>query len=127
MDLRKVNVSVLRPWIAKTVTERMRIEDDIVVEYAFSMLEDTEDPFPDPRKMQVNLSGFMDKISSSYLVEELWKLLLSAQETVGGVPAEVSCRDRACCTSRCDMLVHVLCGYEKRVWEKEMERREADE
>lgn len=40
--------------------------------------------------MQVNLLGFMDKYGAAHFMEELWKLLLSAQETVGGVPAEVS-------------------------------------
>ena len=90
VDLRKVNISVLRPWIAKTVTDILRFEDDIVVEFAFSMLEDAENPFPDPRKMQVNMLGFMDKYGAAHYCTELWKLLLSAQETVGGVPAEVS-------------------------------------
>ena len=85
-----VNISVLRTWIAKKVTDIIRFEDDIVVEFAFSMLEETETPFPDPKKMQVNLLGFMDKYGAAHFMEELWKLLLSAQETVGGVPAEVS-------------------------------------
>lgn len=43
---------------------------------------------PDPRKMQVALVGFMDKYGAASFVDELWKLLLSAQATVGGVPAE---------------------------------------
>jgi serine/arginine repetitive matrix protein 1 len=45
---------------------------------------------PDPRKMQVNLTGFMDKHGAAAFMSELWTLLLSAQKTVGGVPAEVS-------------------------------------
>ncbi|TXT09157.1 hypothetical protein VHUM_02631 [Vanrija humicola] len=89
VDLRKVNVSVLKPWIAKRLTELMRFEDDVVVEYVYSMLEDRDKPIPDPRKMQVNLVGFMDKYGAAAFVDELWKLLLSAQKTVGGVPAEV--------------------------------------
>jgi len=44
VDLRKVNISVLRPWIAQKVTELIRIEDDVVVEYAFGMLEDKDNP-----------------------------------------------------------------------------------
>ena len=39
--------------------------------------------------MQVSLIGFMDKYGAAAFMEELWKLLLSAQSTVGGVPAEV--------------------------------------
>jgi serine/arginine repetitive matrix protein 1 len=42
--------------------------------------------------MQVSLVGFMDKYGAAAFMDELWKLLLSAQATVGGVPAEVSCR-----------------------------------
>ena len=44
---------------------------------------------PDPRKMQVNLLGFMDKYGAAHFTETLWNLLISAQNTVGGVPAEV--------------------------------------
>lgn len=43
---------------------------------------------PDPRKIQVSLVGFMDKYGVAAFTSELWRLLLSAQETVGGVPAE---------------------------------------
>ncbi|KAL7422075.1 hypothetical protein Q5752_002718 [Cryptotrichosporon argae] len=88
VDLRKVNISVLRPWIAQRVTELIRVEDDVVVEYVYGMLEDRDKPIPDPRKMQVNLIGFMDKYAAAAFMNELWNLLLSAQETVGGVPAE---------------------------------------
>ncbi len=49
VDLRKVNISVLRPWIAKRLIELMRVEDDVVVEYVYSMLEDRDKP--------VSLSG----------------------------------------------------------------------
>jgi hypothetical protein len=44
VDLRKVNLAVLRPWIAQKVTELIRIEDDVVVEYVFGMLEDKDTP-----------------------------------------------------------------------------------
>lgn len=44
VDLRKVNIAVLRPWIAKKVTEMIKFEDDVVVEYVFGMLEDKETP-----------------------------------------------------------------------------------
>ena len=115
MDLRKVNLSVLRPWIAQKVTELIKIEDDVVVEYAFGMLEDRDNPvgpfaasgyeqgltplsqIPDPRKMQISLVGFMDKHGAAAFMEGLWPLLLSAQATVGGVPAAVCPDYRAAC------------------------------
>lgn len=40
--------------------------------------------------MQVSLLGFMDKYGAAAFMDQLWTLLLSAQKTVGGVPAEVS-------------------------------------
>ncbi|WVQ77933.1 hypothetical protein IAT38_000013 [Cryptococcus sp. DSM 104549] len=88
VDLRKVNVNVLRSWVAEKVTELIKIEDDIVVEYVFGMLEDPDNPMPDPKKMQVALVGFMDKHGAAAFMDGLWKLLLSAQKTTGGVPAE---------------------------------------
>jgi hypothetical protein len=44
VDLRKVNIGVLRPWIARKVTEMIKFEDDVVVEYVFGMLEDRDSP-----------------------------------------------------------------------------------
>jgi hypothetical protein len=35
--------------------------------------------------MQINLTGFLEKNASTF-VTELWKLLLSAQDGVGGIP-----------------------------------------
>ena len=40
--------------------------------------------------MQNNLVGFMDKHAAAAFMDGLWGLLLSAQSTVGGVPAAVS-------------------------------------
>lgn len=44
VDLRKVNVSVLRGWVAKKVTELLNFEDDVVVEFAYGLIEDKNDP-----------------------------------------------------------------------------------
>jgi hypothetical protein len=35
--------------------------------------------------MQINLTGFLEKNAAGF-VTELWKLLLSAQDGVGGIP-----------------------------------------
>jgi serine/arginine repetitive matrix protein 1 len=100
----------------------IKFEDDVVVEYVFGMLEDKDTPvshlsclfkpdlmlisgqMPDPRKMQVNLLGFMDKYGAAHFMETLWNLLISAQNTVGGVPAEV------CGPSLPYPLLHEGCG-----------------
>jgi serine/arginine repetitive matrix protein 1 len=44
VDLRKVNVGVLREWITKRVTEILKIEDDVVIEYAISQIDDADKP-----------------------------------------------------------------------------------
>ena len=42
--MRKVNLSVIRPWIAKKIVELIGIEDEVVVEYAMGLLEDEQQP-----------------------------------------------------------------------------------
>lgn len=42
--MRKVNLSVIRPWIAKKVTELVGMEDEVVIEYAMGLLEDKQQP-----------------------------------------------------------------------------------
>lgn len=41
--MRKVNLEVMRPWIAKKVVE-LGLEDEVVVEYAMGLLEDPAQP-----------------------------------------------------------------------------------
>jgi hypothetical protein len=42
--MRKVNLQVMRPWIVKKVVELVGFEDEVVVEYAMGLLEDTSKP-----------------------------------------------------------------------------------
>lgn len=42
--MRKVNLEVMRPWIAKKVVELVGFEDEVVVEYAMGLLEDPAQP-----------------------------------------------------------------------------------
>lgn len=41
MDLKKVNLNVLKPWITRAVIDLLGFEDEVVVDYAFSLLEET--------------------------------------------------------------------------------------
>ncbi|KAH7913108.1 PWI domain-containing protein, partial [Hygrophoropsis aurantiaca] len=85
VDMRKVNIQVIRPWIAKKVTELVGFEDEVVVEYAMGLLEDPSQPTPDPKKMQINLTGFLTNSTPSFM-SALWNLLLEAQDSPAGVP-----------------------------------------
>lgn len=42
--MRKVNLTLIRPWIAKKVVELVGFEDEVVVEYAMGLLEDKQEP-----------------------------------------------------------------------------------
>lgn len=55
VDLRKVNIGVLRAWIAKKITELMKFEDDVVIEYVYSMLEDKSKPVRRPAPLHASM------------------------------------------------------------------------
>jgi hypothetical protein len=44
VDMRKVNLQVIRPWVAKKVVELVGFEDEVLVEYAMGLLEDASQP-----------------------------------------------------------------------------------
>merc|ERR1712012_285659 len=73
----------LKPWITKRTTEMLKIEDDVVVEFIFNQLEEKE---PDPRKMQINLTGFLNGKYARMFMGELWAMLDSAQNSEAGIP-----------------------------------------
>jgi len=37
--------------------------------------------------MQINITGFLDTDAADFM-KQLWKLLISAQENIGGIPQE---------------------------------------
>lgn len=112
VDMSKVKLDVLRPWISKKITEFLHIEDDVVVEFVYNQLEEKNvsiyttfaqsyrspnrtnlfvsprPQFPCPKKMQINLTGFLNGRNARQFMEELWALLLSAQESETGIPEE---------------------------------------
>lgn len=42
--MRKVELSVMKPWIAKKVNELLGFEDEVVIEYVCGLLEDNANP-----------------------------------------------------------------------------------
>uniref|UniRef100_A0A182QNJ4 Serine/arginine repetitive matrix protein 1 n=1 Tax=Anopheles farauti TaxID=69004 RepID=A0A182QNJ4_9DIPT len=86
VDMSKVKLDVLRPWISQKITDMLNIEDDVIVEFVYNQLE--EEKFPCPKKMQINLTGFLNGKNARLFMEDLWSLLLSAQDSDTGIPAE---------------------------------------
>jgi len=84
VDMKKVKLEVIKPWIAKRVTEILGLEDDVLINYIFSLLEQ---PNADPKNIQISLTPFLERNVVSFM-KELWCLLLSAQKSIGGIPEE---------------------------------------
>ncbi|KAM0799303.1 hypothetical protein BDR22DRAFT_822607 [Usnea florida] len=77
VDMQKVNVEVMKKWIAGRISDILGNEDDVVIELCFNLLEGSR-----------NLTGFLDKDTAKFC-KELWLLCLSAQSNPQGVPKEL--------------------------------------
>ncbi|KAK7904837.1 hypothetical protein WMY93_017444 [Mugilogobius chulae] len=84
VDMTKVNLEVIKPWITHQVTEILGFEDDVVIEFIFNQLEEKH---PDAKMMQINLTGFLNGKNAREFMKDLWPLLLSAQENIAGIPS----------------------------------------
>ena len=83
----RVKLDVLKPWINQRVANYLNgLEDDVVVEFVFNQLEDKN---PDPRKMQINLTGFLNGKNARLFMGELWNMLDAAQSNPAGIPQEL--------------------------------------
>ncbi|KAI3329272.1 hypothetical protein HD806DRAFT_278875 [Xylariaceae sp. AK1471] len=86
VDMQKVNLQVMKKWIASRISEILGSEDDVVIELCFNLIDGPR--FPDIKSMQIQLTGFLDKDTAPFC-KELWKLCLSAQSSPQGVPKEL--------------------------------------
>lgn len=90
VDMDKVELGVITPWIQARVVELMGFEDDIVIGYIKTQLEkkpDSADYKLDAKELQMSLTPFLEKHAKTFC-HELWTLLLSAQKSGTGVPQE---------------------------------------
>ncbi|KAJ5377282.1 uncharacterized protein N7496_004691 [Penicillium cataractarum] len=86
VDMTKVNIEVMKKWIAKRISDILGNEDDVVIELCFNLLEGSR--YPDIKALQIQLTGFLDKDTPKFC-KELWSLCLSGQENPQGVPKEL--------------------------------------
>ncbi|XP_062210733.1 uncharacterized protein LOC133912153 [Phragmites australis] len=84
VDMTKVKMDVMKPWIATRVTELLGFEDEVLINFIYGLLEEKE---ADGKKIQIQLTGFMEKNTVKFM-KELWTLLLSAQQNASGVPQQ---------------------------------------
>ena len=58
-------------------------EDEILVEYVASFLEDFRKAYPDPRVLHINVRGFLDKDADQFMSAlYTWLLDYSAREGI---------------------------------------------
>ena len=84
-------MEVIKAWVEQRIPELMQMEDEVVINYAISQLEEAaasiDQPF-DPKRMQVYLKGFLGETSMVFMTE-LQNLLLQAQEEPTGIPKQL--------------------------------------
>ena len=73
VDMGKVQMEAMMPWITQEVTKYLGFDDEVVIGYIESQLQA---PPVDPRKMQLALTGFLEKNTAAFM-KDLWQLLLS--------------------------------------------------
>ncbi|KAJ2489467.1 separin protein [Coemansia sp. RSA 2050] len=83
IDMSKVNLEIIKPWISRKIHELLGIEDEVLFEYVVNMLQESNTP--DGKAMQVNLTGFLESKTVEFM-QSLWTILLEAQKGPGGVP-----------------------------------------
>ncbi|KAJ2358854.1 hypothetical protein GGF43_000526 [Coemansia sp. RSA 2618] len=83
VDMKKVNLDAIKPWLSDKINGLLGIEDEVLFEYVVNLLEESDNP--DPRAIQVNLTGFLEDKSQEFM-QSLWAVLLEAQHGEGGIP-----------------------------------------
>ncbi|KAM0819475.1 hypothetical protein AB5N19_05291 [Seiridium cardinale] len=86
VDMHKVNLQVMKKWIASKLADILGAEDDVVTELCFNLIEGSR--FPDIKSMQIQLTGFLEKETAPFC-KDMWHLFLSAQSSPQGVPQEL--------------------------------------
>lgn len=72
--MEKVNLDVIKPWITKKLIEILGVEDDVVMQYVFNMLES--------EKVNQQLSYFSQPISSESC-ETMMTRVFKVEKSIG--------------------------------------------
>ncbi len=85
IDMKKIRLELMRPHIEAILQSLIPVEDDVMVEYVFSQLEEKQ--HPDGKLIQIMMTGFLGKTKARQFMSELWDTLCEAQASKHGVPA----------------------------------------
>lgn len=87
VDMKKIRLELMRPYITNILSTLTTVEDEVMVEYVFSQLEEKQ--HPDGKLIQIMMTGFLGKTKARTFMGELWSTLLEAQNSPHGIPAEL--------------------------------------
>lgn len=85
--MKKIRLELMRPYITNILSTLTTVEDEVMVEYVFSQLEEKQ--HPDGKLIQIMMTGFLGKTKARTFMGELWSTLLEAQTSPHGIPAEL--------------------------------------
>lgn len=83
INMEKVELEPFKKWIAMKTESILGIDDDILTNLIFNMLQ--KEQFPSARYIYVQLVPFLERHVRKFMME-LWELLDSAQESGTGIP-----------------------------------------
>lgn len=66
------------------MVEYLGEEDELLINFIVSALEQPHEKGLDPRGLQIQLTGFLEKNAPKFM-KELWNLLLDAQAAPNGI------------------------------------------
>ena len=69
VDMSKVNMETMVPWIQAEVEKYVGFDDEVLVGYVQSQLAPPDGSPVDPRAVQINLMGFLEKNTSTFMKE----------------------------------------------------------
>ncbi|KAK4764482.1 hypothetical protein SAY87_013920 [Trapa incisa] len=119
VDMTKIKMDIMKPWIATRVTELIGFEDEVLINFIYGLLDRKE---VNGKEVQISLTGFMEKNTSKFM-KELWNLLLSAQKNASGVPQQfLDDRDEE--TRKKKAETDRMAGEIQRKWDKENREQE---
>merc|ERR1712110_552456 len=91
VDLRRVNLDALKPWIADKIARLITEEDgctvppDVAIDFCYKQLS-LKSILNNGKEMQHNISTLIQVEPAQVYMSELWPLLLSAQNSPMGIP-----------------------------------------
>lgn len=86
VDTKKVKLHVLKPYICRVLKEMIQSDDEVTLECIMGQLDHKLNQYPDPKDMQISITGYMNEGQAKDFIGVLWPLLMSATENGTGIP-----------------------------------------